>query len=398
MSRAHVLAGLVSLLLAAASQSAANPIPPAAYGEPLEIACERERSVQDRYCGEEEADNPMVLAALEEPALAAGPEPVPLLPPDPARDPGREAYVPTGWLAATGPRWGIADFLSWPSFDRGSQLHELGLGRVRLIVPWNVMLDAVTLGLVETQLTLASAPSATQPGGYEILVSFQLARTPPADHLPSEREYASAIGDFIRWADERGFRIPYFTAWNEPNFRAQPTHRNPYRAGRFWRLLNRACRERRADPRGSCAAIAGDFEDEGFSRAYLDGYLRGMGFVNEEVVWAWHAHADAHSEAAIPRRLREFLALTGRLGSPVWITEVGGRLDAYGLDRANRDLARSLAWPRIPQFRDRLRRFYVYQYRQKDPRDRWDSGLVSFDGALRPLYATYANRTRGPAG
>ena len=63
--------------------------------------------------------------------------------------------------------------------------------------------------------------------------------------------------------DFRAFRKRYpqikkFSTWNEINFKiAQPTGRNPKRAGQFYKMLRKECRG------GKCSVLTGDFRPDG---------------------------------------------------------------------------------------------------------------------------------------
>ena len=95
----------------------------------------------------------------------------------------------------------------------------------------------------------------------------------------------------------------------------------------------------------------------------------------------------------------------------VWLTETGGivkfvlpdgrTLFPFSESRANRATKRMFALAK--RYRSRIKRLYIYHWKQPNPADpnqRFDAGLIRYDGSARPAYRTVrralATRTFNP--
>src|SRR5690242_20914653 len=106
----------------------------------------------------------------------------------------------------------------------------LGVRDSRLVVPWDLALDPVSLARYAPVLALARAR------GVRMLVSFAASSRVPR-RLPSTAAYGRAVRAFrarFPWVDQLG-------TWNEANHASQPTARHPGRAARLFQALRRAC-------------------------------------------------------------------------------------------------------------------------------------------------------------
>ena len=154
------------------------------------------------------------------------------------------------------PFTGVADqsvnTLNDPRFQKS------GIKRFRIAVSY----DQIRKGLAGSQKSYARQLLNRQDEFFrlakqqrlDVMVSFY--RT---SMLSPKRAAASlpTVAQFRK--DFRAFRKRYpqikkFSNWNEINFKiAQPTGRNPKRAGQFYKMLRKECRG------GRCSVLTGDF-------------------------------------------------------------------------------------------------------------------------------------------
>ena len=236
----------------------------------------------------------------------------------------------------------------------------LGVRDSRLVVPYDVALDPVSLARYAPVLDLA------RTRGVRMLVSCAASARAP-QRLPSPRAYGRAVRAFrarFPWIADLG-------TWNEANHASQPTARHPGQAARLFQALRGACRR--------CRIVAADVLDQaGFTR-----WIRAFRRVAPSArIWGLHDYVDVNHfrDVSVPRLRRA----TGGRGE-VWLTETGGvvrfaRSFGYDERRAARATRHVLALAN----RRRVRRVYLYQWTGAPLGARWDSGLVAADGRARP--------------
>jgi YD repeat-containing protein len=387
-------------------------------------------------------------------------------------------------LAVPNRFWGIADDepISLPEdqwTDMFADPRFTGLGSnlefVRKIVPWNLVPDgqaegAPLHGLYRQTLAWVDKVLAAEKTP---LISFDACRgtygyrAGPNDPVvpntpcrgsrdegnigvpPSYWQYEQAMTAFL--AHPSLGRVNEYTAWNEPNHGSQdnpdsPIWDEPYRAGFYWRILNRLCRA--TAPGFACRVAAGDFQDtrmknvryslggqlpgpnnppvpanqndreagDRYSRWYWRWYLKGMGGQvarRDARIWAWHAYSDGRDAGRTGdrdwRRYTQFRIAVGRVNDDarVWATEQGVVLHQGTRLEAGRNLSKRYRGMRayvrgadafVEQ--PRIRRFYYYQWRGDRPVACHDSGLLNAPGGsyngCNPvtLTSTTASRSR----
>ena len=84
----------------------------------------------------------------------------------------------------------------------------------------------------------------------------------------------------------------------------------------------------------------------------------------------------------------------------VWLTETGGivkfrlpnghLLFPYSESRANRATKRMFALAK--RYRSRIKRLYIYHWKQPAKSNRFDAGLIRRSGKARPAYNTVRNQ------
>jgi hypothetical protein len=273
-----------------------------------------------------------------------------------------------------------ASMFSDPLFD------QVGFKRARYFPSWDVAFHAdqsqwLTQWLGEAQRT-----------GTEPLISFfaRLGSACPQKpcKLPTVREYTKAFKAFRqRWP-----QVKVISPWNEANHRSQPTFKNPKRAAQYYNVVRKNCK--------GCKIIAADVIDETNMERWLKVFKR---TAKKPRIWGLHNYRDTN------KRKGQLLGGTKRLlkavKGDVWLTETGGivkfvlpnghTLFPKSESRANRATKRMFALAK--GYRSRIKRLYIYHWKQPDPtnkNNRFDAGLIRFDGSARPAYNTVRNQLR----
>ena len=176
-----------------------------------------------------------------------------------------------------------------------------------------------------------------------------------------------------------------FSTWNEANFAAQPTGRDPARTARFYRVARKECE-------GECTVLTADFRADGGaeSASWLAEFRRGLG--PGPHTWGLVSYPDVNRETDV--RTRAFLRDTK---GPVWVTEVGainffGRGLPPSISRQTRAMRYLVG--EYPRVSSRLERMYVYHWQAGTGDTLFDSGLLSADGVPRPAYTVFTSAIR----
>ena len=266
----------------------------------------------------------------------------------------------------------------------GNQLFkDLGVRRVRVFTPWNVMAKRRDLRYLDQWLRGARAARV------EPLVSFSAAsgsRCPRRPcKLPSVRSYTRQFKKFRR--KYRWVRV--VSPWNEANHRSQPTFKNPKRAAQYYNAVRKACR--------GCRIVAADVIDEPNMVAWLKRFRR---HARAPRIWGLHNYRDTN-----PRR-GQLLGGTRKLlrtvRGQVWMTETGGivkfvlpnrrTLFRFSERRANTNVARMFKLAK--RYRRRIKRLYIYAWSQPAGNNRFDAGVIRANGTPRPAYETIRKNLR----
>jgi hypothetical protein len=225
--------------------------------------------------------------------------------------------------------------------------------------------------------------------GKDVLVSFyRTTSCSPrcaAKRLPTVKEFQ---------ADFRRFRARYpwvkkFSTWNEENFpKAQPTGRNPKRAGQFYLMLRKECRG------GKCSVLTGDFRANGskFDKQWFKKFRKTIGGGSHS--WGLITYPDLNKFQT--KYTRQFLKNTRR--GNVYITEVGA-FNIYtpfyraNLSRQNR--AMKYLMTKSWKVSRRIKAMYVYSWRANKANKSFDSALINANGSTRPAYSTFLKYLKG---
>jgi hypothetical protein len=117
-------------------------------------------------------------------------------------------------------------------------------------------------------------------------------------------------------------------------------------------------------------------------------------------IWGLHNYRDTNKRKG--QRLGGTKRLLKAVRGDVWLTETGGivkfvlpngnTLFPYSESRANRATKRMFALAK--RYRSRIKRLYIYHYKQSASDNRFDAGLVRRDGIARPAYNTVRSQLR----
>jgi hypothetical protein len=260
----------------------------------------------------------------------------------------------------------------------------LGVKRSRYFPSWNVAFKTSN-----EALWLDDWLAKAQAAGVEPLISFHAALGSGCPSrpckLPSVRRYTRAFRAFrARWPQVR-----VISPWNEANHRSQPTFKKPKRAAQYYNVVRRYCR--------GCKIVAADVIDEVNMERWLRVFKR---TAKKPRIWGLHNYRDTN-----PRKGQRFggtARLLRAVKGQVWLTETGGivkfvlpngrTLFRKSEARANRATKRMFALAR--RYRGRIKRLYIYHWKQSGGSNRFDAGLVRRSGAARPAYRTVRRALR----
>jgi hypothetical protein len=260
---------------------------------------------------------------------------------------------------------------------------QIGFKRARYFPSWNVALVPQEAAWLDQWL------AGAQAAGVEPLISFFAASGSACPQkpckLPTVRQYTKAFKAFRkRWP-----QVKVISPWNEANHRSQPTFKNPKRAAQFYNVVRANCRR--------CKIIAADVIDERNMEKWLKVFRR---TAKKPKIWGLHNYRDTN------KRKGQVLGGTKRLlkavRGDVWLTETGGlvkfvlpnghTLFPFSERRANTATKRMFALAK--RYRKRIKRLYIYNWKQPAGKNRFDAGLIRANGTARPAYKTVRSALR----
>jgi hypothetical protein len=260
---------------------------------------------------------------------------------------------------------------------------QLGIKRARYFPSWNVAQKAQEATWLDQWLGQAQAT------GTEPLISFTAALGSACPKrpckLPTVRQYTKAFRAFRkRWP-----QVKVVNPWNEANHRSQPTFKNPKRAAQFYNVVRRYCR--------GCKIVAADVIDEVNMESWLKVFKR---TAKKPRIWGLHNYRDTNKRKG--QRLGGTKRLLKAVKGDVWLTETGGivkfvlpnghTLFKKSESRANSATKRMFALAK--RYRSRIKRLYIYHWKQSGTDNRFDAGLVRRSGTARPAYRTVRAQLR----
>ena len=266
---------------------------------------------------------------------------------------------------------------------------QLGIKRARYFPSWNVAQKPQEAAWLDQWLAQAQAT------GTEPLISFNVAlgsacpRRPCT--LPSVRQYTRAFRAFrARWP-----QVKVVNPWNEANHRSQPTFKNPKRAAQYYNVVRKYCKR--------CKIVAADVIDETNMERWLKVFKR---TAKKPRIWGLHNYRDTNKRKG--QKLGGTKRLLKAVKGQVWLTETGGIVKFVLPDgrtlfpqserRANSATKRMFGLAK--RYRKRIKRLYIYHWKQSSADNRFDAGLVRSNGSARPAYRTvraqFRTRTFNP--
>ena len=241
--------------------------------------------------------------------------------------------------------------------------HALGEKRARVIVPWNLAYGARDRRSA-AWLDDAHAADVTP------LVTWG----PSGGKLPSRLAFTRAFRAFRkRWPNVREF-----STWNEPNLGGR-TAKQPQLLVRYFRAMRQTC--------PNCTVLAPELVDFQSAPAWARRFERAARV--RGVTWGLHNYQDVNYFRPLHKTVTSKMlrAVTG----PIWLTETGGFVKfkkwSYSEQRADRATRHALAI--AERGGRRIPRVYLYHWRGSS-QNKWDSGLLRYDGRPRPAYWTLA--------
>jgi hypothetical protein len=277
-------------------------------------------------------------------------------------------------LAATAgarPTVGIADHnvstFSDPNY------RALGVKISRLVIPYDAILNG---GWERDQVDAWMAAAAA--AGVEPLVAFNHSRT--AGRTPTVAVYRRHIQAF----HARYPQVRRITPWNEANYKAQPTAKNPRLAAEFYNQTLSVFPGARI--------VAADVLDQDDVLAWLRTF-RTYAYKRPQL-WGLHNYNDANlfRPAASSMTAKVLRYLPGE----VWLTETGCIVNSprwpYDPQRAARAVQHVFT---LAEAFPRISRVYIYNWLGVADPTSWDAGLVTSDGRPRPALDVVRRYLRG---
>ena len=267
------------------------------------------------------------------------------------------------------PRVGISDQQAVTFTD--PKFTVLGLRYARLVMPWD--------GVTSEPDRLDAWMQAARAAGVRPLIAFNHAR---GDLCPKRPCRAPSVARYTRAF--RAFRKKYpwvrdFTPWNEANHSTQPTGKKPKLAAQYYNAMRRACR--------TCTITAADVLDQNNMRRWVTEFLRHA--KGRPRLWGLHNYRDTN-------RFRDkgTALLLKLVKGEVWMTETGGifsfetqaGVKALRPSAGRAKRAMQFMFKLAQKHHKRVKRVYIYQWRKNFDGDRFDAGVVTFDGKPRPSY------------
>jgi hypothetical protein len=275
------------------------------------------------------------------------------------------------------------------SFFGDPLFEDLNVKRARVFVPWNVAKSRSQRRYLTDWLATAESR------GVEPLVAFSVPHGSKCPRrrckLPSVRAYKKMFRAFRkRWPD-----VKVVSPWNEANHRSQPTFRNPKRAAQYYNVVRKYCR--------GCKVVAADVIDERNMESWLKVFKR---YARKPRIWGLHNYRDTNIRKG--QRTGGTKRMLRTVRCQVWLTETGGLvkfilpggrcgrrkrgcLFPKSTRRANTAIKRMF---RLARSNRRIKRLYIYNWKQPGTKHRFDAGLVSSNGKARPGYKTVKRTLR----
>ncbi|WP_354701281.1 hypothetical protein DSM112329_01593 [Paraconexibacter sp. AEG42_29] len=254
---------------------------------------------------------------------------------------------------------------------------QLGLHKVRRVVPWDAM--SVDFETPEVDAWIAAARLAK----VRPLISFGHSRVEGQRRVaPSP---ARLVEEFRKFR-ERYPEVKEFATWNEPNLCGEPLCHKPELAARYYDALTAEC--------PSCTILAAEVLDGPTMKKWVTAFMRHV--KRTPKVWGVHNYVDANRLQTTGTS--DLLKL---VKGDLWFTETGGivkrrttknKLVGFPETAAHAGLAVRWIFDRLVPLSPRIKRVYLYNWNSGGPLDSWDSALFDHTGKARPAFRVLQNR------
>jgi hypothetical protein len=278
-----------------------------------------------------------------------------------------------------------------PAIFANTAFLNLGVNRVRLIVPYNVAVSSKTAG----------ATDAWMAGAYfdheQVAVAFNPASGSGCPGqpcvLPSSSQFTKAFLAFRK----RYPAVKIYQPWNEVNSLTQPTQAHPQAVVSFYGIVKKNCR--------GCTVLGADLEDLTtphqsnlvvYAKQLLADFKKAH--IATPQIWGLHNYVDTNyfTDSGTAAALKT-------LPGQIWLTETGGIAQfilSSGTVRLQYDLNRQAKATRwlihLATTSRRITRAYIYDFLYANVQgERFDSSLMGPGQVPRQSYyvltAHYAN-------
>lgn len=248
---------------------------------------------------------------------------------------------------------------------------QLGIKRARIDLAYDVLLDGNQTAALDAWM------AGAQADGVRVLVTFDRSRR------PGRKTFRPDAYSLVKQFNRLRARYPFvkeWVTWNEPNLSQSAT-----RTARQWLALKKAC--------PACTILAADLVDRPNLARWAKLFIKTAH--RQPAIWGLHNYADANQYT--PRATK---ALLKAVRGQVWFTETGGvvkrgngsSVKFKGESLTHAAKAIRYLFTKLARLSPRIKRVYLFDWDGGSPR--WDSALISPNGAPRPAFAVLANLLR----
>lgn len=248
---------------------------------------------------------------------------------------------------------------------------QLGIKRARIDLAYDVLLDGNQTAALDAWM------AGAQADGVRVLVTFDRSRR------PGRKTFRPDPYSLVKQFNRLRARYPFvkeWVTWNEPNLSQSAT-----RTARQWLALKKAC--------PACTILAADLVDRPNLARWAKLFIKTAH--RQPAIWGLHNYADANQYT--PRATK---ALLKAVRGQVWFTETGGvvkrgngsSVKFKGESLTHAAKAIRYLFTKLARLSPRIKRVYLFDWDGGSPR--WDSALISPNGAPRPAFAVLANLLR----
>ena len=258
----------------------------------------------------------------------------------------------------------------------------LGKPDVRYVIAWDALTRKKERASADWYLTWA------RDAGARVLLSFGHSNKRHRElRMPTRSQFRKQFRAVLK-------RYPWvrqFQAWNEANHGSQPTYKKPKRAAMAYDVIKSAC--------SKCVVAAPSVLDDGVKTiSYIKAFDKAA--KHKVKIWSLHNHIDAN-RSRLGKKSTTWLFLKKTHGQ-VWFTETGGiynrwipkksgklkHIKQYNRKNAKRAIRNIFKLQKLnPR---RVTRIYYYNwYAPPVKKPRWDSGLFTAKGTMRPVFKTF---------